>query len=468
MKTSIQPNQPGQSRRKGLFAGACLLFAAAALLVAYFAFMTTRQAVASWEMTQLEGLALTNPTSQAPVATGAASGEDPAIPVILPQPNPWNGASRVTVLVMGVDYRDWEKQEGPPRSDTMILFTVDPLSHTAGILSIPRDLWVDIPGMGYNKINTAYRFGDLYKVPGGGPGLAMKTVSNFLGVPVDFYAQIDFYAFEKFINKIGGIDVNIPAKITVDPLGPNNTVILKPGLRHLNGAVALAYARNRYTANDDYDRSQRQHQVIFAIRDKVLSLDTLPVLISRAPDLYRQLSKGIRTNLSLDQAIQLAWLAQQIPPEAIQSRVIGPQEVTFEKSPDGQDIDKPITAKIRLLRDEMFMDSSSTGPSKQGLSAEQLVAAEAPVVRLVNDSGTEPLGEQAAAYLQKHGIQVKEVKVSAAAAGKTKIINFTGKPYTLQYLVSLLAIQPDGITSQYEPGSPVDFEIQIGKDWKIP
>ncbi|MGE5224344.1 MAG: LCP family protein, partial [Omnitrophica WOR_2 bacterium] len=324
------------------------------------------------------------------------------------------------------------------------------------------------PGMGYNKINTAYRFGDLYKVPGGGPGLAMKTVSNFLGVPVDFYAQVDFYAFEKFINKIGGIDVNIPAKITVDPLGPNNTVTLKPGKRHLNGAVALAYARNRYTANDDYDRSQRQHQVIFAIRDKVLSLDTLPVLISRAPELYRQLSKGIRTNLSLDQAIQLAWLAQQIPPEAIQSRVIGPQEVTFEKSPDGQDIDKPITAKIRLLRDEMFMDSSSTGPSKQGLSPEQLVAAEAPVVRLVNNSGTEPLGEQAAAYLQKHGIQVKEVKVSAEAAGKTKIINFTGKPYTLQYLVSLLAIQSDGITSRYEPGSPVDFEIQIGKDWKIP
>jgi polyisoprenyl-teichoic acid--peptidoglycan teichoic acid transferase len=73
--------------------------------------------------------------------------------------DPWDGASRVTALVMGLDYRDWEAGEGAPRTDTMILLTIDPLSKTAGMLNIPRDLWVNIPGFDYDRINTAYRLG---------------------------------------------------------------------------------------------------------------------------------------------------------------------------------------------------------------------------------------------------------------------------------------------------------------------
>ncbi|MBE0699138.1 MAG: LCP family protein, partial [Anaerolineaceae bacterium] len=114
-----------------------------------------------------------------------------------PTPIPWDGASRVTILIMGLDFRDWEANE-TPRTDTMILFSVDPVSQTAGMLTIPRDMWVNIPGMGYNKINTAYRWGEVYQMPGGGPGLAMKTVEEFLGVPINYYAQVDFMAFVRF------------------------------------------------------------------------------------------------------------------------------------------------------------------------------------------------------------------------------------------------------------------------------
>src|SRR5690606_1108907 len=111
-----------------------------------------------------------------------------------PSAQPWDGASRVTALVMGLEFRDWEAGE-VPRTDTMMLVTLDPLSNTAGMLSIPRDMWVSIPGFDNAKINTAYYLGEIYKLPGGGPGLAMKTVEEFLGVPIDYYAQIDFYAF---------------------------------------------------------------------------------------------------------------------------------------------------------------------------------------------------------------------------------------------------------------------------------
>ncbi len=101
----------------------------------------------------------------------------------------------MTIMLVGLDYRDWLANQGPSRSDTMILLTIDPVSKTAGMLSIPRDMWVDIPGFGYSKINNAYAWGELYKLPGGGPGLAMKTVENFLGIPIQYYAQVDFSAF---------------------------------------------------------------------------------------------------------------------------------------------------------------------------------------------------------------------------------------------------------------------------------
>ena len=153
----------------------------------------------------------------------------------------------------------------------MCLFTVDPVTKTAGILSIPRDTWVKIPGYDYYKINPAYFLGDADKLPGGGPGLAMKTVHQFFGVDINYYGQIDFQAFITFIDQLDGIYLDIPEEIKVDPLGPGNTVVLEPGRQRVFGAVALGYARNRYTDGKDFDRSKRQLQVIMAIRDRVLS-----------------------------------------------------------------------------------------------------------------------------------------------------------------------------------------------------
>ena len=101
-------------------------------------------------------------------------------------PPVWDGKARVTLLVMGVDYRDWLLGEGAPRSDTMMLITIDPITQQAGMLSIPRDLWVEIPGWGHNRINTAYMFGEGSNLPGGGPALAVKTVERLVGVPIQF------------------------------------------------------------------------------------------------------------------------------------------------------------------------------------------------------------------------------------------------------------------------------------------
>ena len=166
----------------------------------------------------------------------------------------------------------------------MILLTLDPLSRTAGILSIPRDMWVAIPGFQHGKINTAYYLGDAYKLPGGGPGLAVDTVEQFLGVPVNYYAQIDFQAFVRFIDEIGGVKINVPETITVDLLGSGVATkkTLRPGVQVLPGEWALAYARARNTGGGDFDRAKRQQQVILGIRDRILSFDMLPLLITNA------------------------------------------------------------------------------------------------------------------------------------------------------------------------------------------
>ncbi len=115
-------------------------------------------------------------------------------------------------------------------------------------------MWVCIP-VSKTENHTAYFLGESYKLPGGGPGLAVKTVENFLGVPINYYAQIDFEAFVRFINELGGVKIDVPEKITVDLLGggPSTKKVLKPGVQLLPGEWALAYARARYTAEGEFD-----------------------------------------------------------------------------------------------------------------------------------------------------------------------------------------------------------------------
>ena len=444
-----------------------VLFIALTILVGIVAFVGVRNLISSSSPL--------NPVNPVIVTNGTAVPGTPGTPLetavlpapIGPEPRPWDGASRVTILVMGLDYRDWAKGEGPSRTDTMILLTVDPLTKTAGILNIPRDLWVNIQGYGYYKINMAYYFGEGSRLPGeGGPGLAIKTVEQFLGVPINFYAQIDFAAFEKFIDEIGGVEIDVPDKIKIDPIGPSNTVILEPGLHKLDGSKALAYARARNTAGSDFDRADRQQKVILAIRKKILNLNMLPTLITKAPILYRELSAGVHTNMTLDQAISLAWLAQSIPDENLKRGAISvPDHVILAKSPDGsQDILKPISNKIRMLRDEIF-SSGVFSPAAQGAQPLDLMKAEGARLSVLNGSGVPGIAGRTADYLKSQGADVTNTGDADKIYNQTTVIDYTGSPYTLKYLVEVMKIQPNNIFFKYTPDSQVDVVINVGADW---
>jgi LCP family protein required for cell wall assembly len=254
------------------------LFVVVGIATAIVAFIAVRYVTATQTMINLPG----DPVISASAGTAAG----PLLqPETGPTPRPWDGVSRVNMLLMGLDARDWEKGE-TPRTDTMILFTIDPLTKTAGMLSIPRDLWVNIPGYDYAKINTAYYIGEINQLPGGGPGLAVKTVEELLGVPINYYAQVDFEAFVKFIDDIGGLPVEITEPITLDPIGQWNTVTFEPGPYTLTGRWALAYVRARKGSGDDFGRAQRQQEAIIAIRNQILDFNQTPTLIANAPTIY--------------------------------------------------------------------------------------------------------------------------------------------------------------------------------------
>jgi LCP family protein required for cell wall assembly len=378
---------------------------------------------------------------------------------------PWDGAGRVNVLLLGLDYRDWEAQEEASRSDTMILLSLDPQARTAGVLSIPRDLWVAVPGFKHSKINMAYYMGDAYKLPGGGPGLAAKTVEGLLGIPIHYYAQIDFASFVRFIDEIGGVTIEVPAPITIDLLGkgPKTKKKLQPGKQVLPGEWALAYARNRYTENGDFDRAARQQQVIMGIRNRILSFDLLPTLITKAPQLYQELASGIRTNLTLDEVVQLALIAQSVPEENIKRGIINKDNVFFAESPDGLSILIPIPDDIRSLRDEIFASAGSLGPQVAGSAVEQM-RAEAARLAIYNGSSDPGLGTRAVNFLRGQGANVTQSGNADRNYPGTTIVDHTGNPYALKYLVELLGIPQGRIQVVFDPTAPADLEIYLGDD----
>lgn len=377
-------------------------------------------------------------------------------------PPAWDGAERVTILIMGLDYRDWSAGEGPSRTDSMMLLSVDPVSKTAGMLSIPRDLWAVIPGFTPNKINTAYYFGELYKVPGGGPELARRTVEQTIGVPIDYYAQIDFSAFIRFIDLLGGVKIDVPERILIDPLGERAPLHLQPGVQVLPGDLALAYARDRHSGGGDFARAERQQQIVLGIRDRIMEFNLLPGLVANAPAIYAELSSGIRTNLSLTDAIQLAVLAAQIPRQEIAYGVIGEQDVIYGNSPDDLAILIPIPDRIHTLRDSIFTNGALS-PLTPGSPAERM-AAEAPVIGIQDGSGNSSLASRTQQYLNSLGAQVVQIN-SGPVNSQTVLVDHTGNPHTLTFLAELMGIPASRILHEFDPSHAYEVEIRLGSDW---
>ena len=257
------------------------------------------------------GPALTRATPT-PTPTPPASPSPPPGP--LPRSYPGRPAGPVALLVLGADGDSRTSVAGgtaADETDALLLLYMDAEAKRAFLLSIPRDLYVDVPGHGQARAGQVYGLGEQDEAANG-LGLARETISSTLGLPVQHAALVRLDSFVALVDAIGGVDVEVPQPIE-DPTFPDghggtDPLSIPAGRQHLDGTLALRYARTRVVPAPGFDRAFRQRQLILAAHERVTRLDLLPGLIAQAPALWSAMAGGLETDLSLNDAIDLALL----------------------------------------------------------------------------------------------------------------------------------------------------------------
>lgn len=219
------------------------------------------------------------------------------------------------ILVLGADTGSKSRQGTQGRADTIILIRTDPDHHKIALLSIPRDLRVEIPRHGTEKINAAYAFG--------GPTLAVKTVERVTGLRMNHVVVVDFSTFGEVVDALGGVTINVPRPILSNKFEcPRHTQAqcarwpgwrFRKGPQTMDGRKALIYSRIRENqlnpSESDFTRGERQQAVIQAIADKTTSFNTF----LKAPFIGDDLVSPLATDLSAGQILQLAWVKRRTP-----------------------------------------------------------------------------------------------------------------------------------------------------------
>jgi hypothetical protein len=224
--------------------------------------------------------------------------------------------------------------------------------------------------------------------------------------------------------------------------------------------------RNRDTVGSDFDRIQRQQQVILGIQKRLISFDMIPTLITKAPILYNEIASGVMTNLTLQQAAQLAWLTTQIPSENVHQFSVQPDQVINAMSYDGMAILQPIPEELLALRDSFLSNETPSSPEEvQEMDPAERVIGEDAIITLRNGTYTTGLAAQTAEYLQGLDFQIVDIANAEQIYPQTTLIDYAGKPYTLAYLAEILNVPPGKIYQRYDPSSETDIMIILGEDW---
>jgi len=387
-------------------------------------------------------------TAQPGTVDASIAGMDTgAMPTLTPMPAfPINIPDRYTnIVLLGSDKRPGSAAW---RTDSIIIVSVDSANKVVRLLSIPRDLWVYIPGHGYNRINTADLWGELAK-KGSGPERVKQTIHYNLGIPIHYYVRVDFEGFVKIIDTVGGIDVDVDC--------PLPDLKLSSGMHHMDGKMALRYSRSRYSTND-FDRGRRQRKVLMALWDQALTLNIIP----RLPQLWWTMTNSFQTDLSLDQVINLAYVGAQLEPQRIISRAIGASHVQGWMTPQGAAVLLPRQDKLRA-----FLESFYTPVDPNDLDGTNKLA-----VRVLNGSQRGDADQLAVTNLKWAGFKAKPAGLAEHQNYvQTQIMVYTGNTAAAQEIAQELQVPTasiqdlTGTIEQPDPANPVDFQVILGQDY---
>ena len=390
-----------------------------------------------------------------PTAAAPPPAEIPAVnPTPLP---PLTDNETVNFLLIGSDKRPGSSY----RTDTLVIAILWPEHGQVSLISIPRDLWIYIPTVGMQRINTAYQSGDVYGYAGGGPGLLRDTISYNLGIRIDHTAMVEFDGFRRIVDTLGGIEVPVSCAYTdwrlidpsYDPENENNWWLytVGPGQIHMDGDLALWYARSR-SKSSDFDRGRRQQEVLRAIFVKALQTGTF----GKIPQLYNDFSSTIITNLGLTDLIRLAPHATNFTNADIRGYFIRPPSVSSWTTPGGAAVLLPNEDVLS----QMLIEATTLSP--------RAVQREAVNIEVQNGSTFETLEALAASRLNYAGYQTRVSAADRRDYASSVLADFTPNqdPDQRQAVMATLGLYGANIVSLPDANSSVQYRIILGYDYQ--
>jgi len=363
----------------------------------------------------------------------------------------------INFLLIGSDKRPGSSY----RTDTLVIAILWPREGQVSMISIPRDLWIYIPSVGMQRINTAYQSGESFGYPGGGAGLLKETIAYNLGIRIDHTAMVEFDGFARIVDTLGGVDVPVGCPYTdwrlidpsYDPYNEDNWYLYTagPGLLHMDGDLALWYARSRSKSND-FDRGRRQQEVLRAIFSQALRTDTL----SKIPQLYQDFSSTVLTDMNLGDVLKLAPYAPRLTNADIRGYYIRPPYVQSWMTPGGAAV---------LLPDEF---SLQTMLAEATTFSPRAVEREVLTVEVQNGTNVDSMEALAASHLNYAGYASHMSPADRRDYTYSVLVDLTttqdpSGPNTI--LAALGLADTASLLSQPDPESKVAYRLILGYDY---
>jgi LCP family protein required for cell wall assembly len=383
---------------------------------------------------------------------------------------------RVNILLAG-NSADDPGHQGASLTDSIMILSINTKDNSAFMLSVPRDLWVNIPGYGHHKINEAYNDGEDSNFkesdyPKGGMGLLEKVIHDNFGLNIQYYSLIDYKAFRQAVDAVGGIDVNIQSVDSRGLYDPNiakadgGPLKLRNGMQHLDGRTALNFARARgdsyYSYGfpaSDFDRTSHQRQMLLALKAKMFSNGVIanPIALSKLMD---ALGANVKTDLQLSEVRRVSDVGKKIGNNNIKSLSLnsadGKNLLDSYMSPSGESA---------LIPAKGIDDFSAIQQYIRKMTSDNPIVKENANVVILNGTDTFGLAGKNAKTLETKGLTISQTADAMAVQATTQIINTSGtkKPATLK-LLQLLYGTNITATNPYAGKYNVDFIIVLGND----
>lgn len=397
-----------------------------------------------------------------------------------------NDNGRTNILLLG---NGGSNHPGGQLTDTNIILSYDANTNQAAMISFPRDLYVDIAdGGGEGRLNEAYAYGETNKEKTGGGGqVAMDTISEISGVPIHYYAEVDFVGLKELVDALGGVSVNVETAIN-DPYYPKdyfdeegnyyktdayNPFYLDAGVQELDGVTALKYARSRETTSD-FDRAGRQQKLLMAIRDKALSLGILsnPTKVVEIIDI---LGEHMKTDMDVTELKALMSIAKGLDMDSIIREVVDNGEsglLQSTTSSAGAYILLPVGGSFSAIQEmiqNIFSDgsdsSSSSSDGEGEVAGAQTSAYGEGTVEIYNGTGVSGVARKLAPELREKGLTVESLKTSSEVRDNTVLYDYTSGYDTASVKAIKELVPCAEVISRSDGPDNLDFKLILGQDY---